>query len=618
MQYWHPTHCTLQLNFLQSASQRDDGRTLLMAGDVYTGRSIIRYVRRSVSSTTMDEEFPALRLENKDGLHFHAITASTHVHPKAKPLVLHSIKVHPQHNDAETLKVLKVVESDFDKDEKGGMACDEQYNLTSKGGNPRGKKTKGKVHDANETERQGSHDSYDKQRGRLDPGSKHVFFEGAASMPAGSIVTLEIAFSGRIQGWDQGGIYVNDNPEIVKTTAAAAVATNYSVLLTHFEVALARLAFPCPDDSQCYRLIWHLQSLQLPLNYSVVVSNTAKLSEKAMGRKGTQHNFSSVGPLPAYVLAFAAFSGSMEVVEETLFLHGPSMHNAEGQNLSHSTVEKTIPLRIVASTSSGVTLDTLRQIAGTVREAVNLLENFFASPLPLQQMPFSNAFEWQEEVLTIVVAPTMPYISGMEHHGCIFLNEAIYRSFSRDGTVKGTIRRPTTEPNGTHEASRVALIVHELAHHWVGNTLGMPFVLKEGICLLLEQWFGDVIVGKPMRSIRPSDDSIVSDTAGSSRKVTSRIKTTSTSPVVVVDTEKGKEFTEYSYQQALNTLRDVVRGMGFNTFKKRMRHIYQTEVMGCNENIGMMDGRNCGDLVLAPYVTSKQFLKYMEASSEIV
>ncbi|EAN82884.1 aminopeptidase, putative, partial [Trypanosoma cruzi] len=53
---------------------------------------------------------------------------------------------------------------------------------------------------------------------------------------------------------------------------------------------------------------------------------------------------------------------------------------------------------------------------------------------------------------------------------------------------------------------------------------------------------------------------------------------------------------------------------GFNDFKERMRRIYQTEVMGCKENIGMMDGMNCGDLVLVPYITTKQFLKYMEAS----
>ncbi|EAN89600.1 aminopeptidase, putative [Trypanosoma cruzi] len=609
MQYWHPTHCTLQLNFVQSASQRDDGRALLLAGDVYSGRSTIRYVRRLFSSATTHEEFPALRVENKDGLHFHAITASTHAFPKARPLVLHSIKVHQQYNDAETLKVLKVVESDFDKDDNGGAESGEQHSVTSKGGNPRGKKTKSKVHDANDTERQGTHDSHDKQQGRSDPGSKHVFFEGAERMPAGSIVTLEIAFTGSIQGWDQGGIYVNDNPEIVKTAAA-----NYGVLLTHFEVALARLAFPCPDDSQCYRLIWHLQSLQLPSSYSVVVSNTAKLSEKAMGQKGTQHTFSSVGPLPAYVLAFAAFSSSVQVVEETLFLRGPFTPGAEGRNSSHNTVEKMVPLRVLAATLSGVTLDTLRQIADTVREAVNLLEDFFASPLPLQQMPFSNEFEWQEDVLTIVVAPTMPYISGMEHHCCIFLNEAIYRSFSRNGTVRGTVRRPMTEANGTHEVSRVMLIVHELAHHWVGNTLGMPFVLKEGICLLLEQCFGDVIVGKPMRSIKPSGDNMMSETVVPSRGVVSRIKTVSTPPVVVVDTEKGKEFTEYSYQKALNTLRDVVSGMGFNDFKERMRRIYQTEVMGCKENIGMMDGMNCGDLVLVPYITTKQFLKYMEAS----
>lgn len=45
-----------------------------------------------------------------------------------------------------------------------------------------------------------------------------------------------------------------------------------AILLTHFEVRLARCAFPCPDDPH-YRIKWHLQQLTLPLCYHTVVSN---------------------------------------------------------------------------------------------------------------------------------------------------------------------------------------------------------------------------------------------------------------------------------------------------------------------------------------------------------
>ncbi|RNF00195.1 putative aminopeptidase, putative,metallo-peptidase, clan MA(E), family M1 [Trypanosoma rangeli] len=610
MHYWHPTHCTLQLNFVQPDAQRDGGSAPLAAGDAYSGRSSIRYLRRSFSRATTQETFPAADVKTNDGLHFHAITAPTPELPRARPLVIHSFKVQPQlaSSGAGALKVLKVVESGLCGGDSGGAERGKQRGAASNGGRARrDKKTKGKAHDAKDPAHQGRPDADTEQRGCADPGSKHVFFEGGASMPVGSSVTLVIAFTGRIQGWDQGGIYTNDNAE-----SAAGAARG--VLLTHFEVALARLAFPCPDDAQHYRLIWQLQSLQLPSSYSLVVSNTARMSEKAMGGRGTQHTFSPVGPIPAYALAFAAFSGSVEMVEELLRLRGSPTTAAAGRNAD----EKLVPLRVVAATSSGVTSHTLRRIADIVQEAVQLLEDYFAAPLPLQQMPFSHDLEWREELLTIVLAPTMPYISGMEHHGCIFLNEAIYRSSACDGSARGPGKHHDAGAGGTTEASRVELIVHELAHHWVGNTLGMPFVLKEGVCLLLEQCFGDVIMGRPMRSITPSGANIMSATAVPSRAVAPPPTTTTVTAaeagtaVVVVDTEKGKEFTGHSYQKALNTLRDVVSGMGFAAFKERMQRMYQTEVTGGIKNGCAVDGNHHADALVPPYITAPQFLAYME------
>ncbi|ORC86790.1 putative aminopeptidase, putative,metallo-peptidase, clan MA(E), family M1, partial [Trypanosoma theileri] len=459
-----------------------------------------------------------------------------------------------------------------------------------------------------------------------------------------STVTLTIAFTGRIQAWDQGGIYTNDKSE--STTTGIGVSATQGVLLTHFEVSLARLAFPCPDDPQQYRLIWQLQSLQLPSLYSLVTSNTSEIMKKTMGNKGIQYSFAPIGPLPAYVLAFAAFSGSVEVVETTLHTRKPLSTLVEDNNKNnnnkcntmgirnYNNVETILPLRVITSKTSGVSLSMLNQIAYIAQEAVRLLEDFFAAPLPLQQLPFSENFEHQEEMLTIVVAPTMPYISGMEHHSCIFLNETIYRTSqnnnnnnnsssgsgssgnsNNNNNTKGSSKQQATSSD---EVSRVELIVHELAHHWVGNALGMPFVLKEGVCLLLEQCFCDIIMGKPMRKIKPSGDTLSSTFITPAPSVSTTSSRTESSLTVstattVVDTEKGKEFTGYSYQKALNTLRDVVSRMGFSTFKERMQYMYFNEVMKHSENCGEEDYNSHFSVkdYLTPYVRADEFLAYM-------
>lgn len=601
MDRWHPTRCALQLSL-------GGGAGALSSGDVYSGTATIRYARRGpTASPTLDtlNTLNTVDVLNAGALHFHAITAPTRALPKIYPLVLHSIKVHQeqQGDGVRLLKVLKVVDDD---DSDGGGGEGERQRRGASTVKSDGRKAPKNRHGGGK-DKQGEEGSCnaDEKRQDAEVGSKHVFFEGGETMPVGSTVVLTITFTGRIQEWDQGGIYTTDNSK-------AGTATG-GVLLTHFEVVLARLAFPCPDDAQRYRLIWQLQSLELPSIYKTVVSNAAKISEKQMGKRGVQHAFQPVGPLPAYLFAFAAFADAVNVVEETLYLRDFSSTASDRRNRTQDDARIAVPLRVIASEMSGVTSVTLRKIADIVQEAVPLLEDFFDSPLPLQAFSFPKEFGRQEEMLTIVVAPTMPYISGMEHHGCIFLNEAIYQSSTPGaGGAKGSSRHHTAGTNKTDETSRVDLIVHELAHHWMGNALGLPFVLKEGVCLLLERHIGDVILGKPMRKTNPCEN-----TADSLSVATS--SGAAATSVVVVQTEKGKEFTGNSYQKALNTLRDVVSGMGFAAFKRRMRHMYSTEVMGRDGNCDMMGENSYDDVdwsegvLLAPYVTTDQFLAYMNA-----
>ncbi|KAG8347758.1 putative Peptidase family M1 [Trypanosoma vivax] len=632
MHQWKPTHCTLKLSFIRSS---DGSETqMLRPGDSYCGTSIIRYVLYSSSAC---QEMEALDVSKGGyvkggsvhaarslggGLHFHAITGSVPWLPKARPLVLNSIKVlHHTGCGSVPCKVLRVSEegatnapggASVDCESWSGDRCEKARKVRK---HTTTKKMKTQETQPSEGE-QGfyTHTVGSELAQAADVGSKRVWFDGEPDMPPGSTVDLVVTFTGAIQGPDQGGIYTN------VSGSEAMPRASQGVLLTHFEVALARLAFPCPDDPQLYRIMWQLQSLQLPEEYNVVVSNTAELTRKTVGNKGVQYTFYPIGPLPAYVIAFAAFSGAVVSLEETLELRRDSGRNVSAQlhrNGCGTYERKSVPLRVLTAETSAVTATMLSQIAHITQEAVLLLEDFFDSPLPLQVLPFADPsdhenFLHDEESLTIVIGPTMPYISGMEHHGCIFLNESVYRTSGDKGLKDAT--------------SRVMLIVHELAHHWIGNLLGMPFVLKEGVCQFIESIFGDMIIGKSARKMRAVTGTPASLAPASSHGAGSN-GSSSVATMGVVDTERGKEFTAYSYQKALDALRDVVAHVGFDAFRERMRCMYHAKVLAgevrctatgmcVDEPDDAMDGTpvmECKNATLMSplYVTADEFLTFM-------
>nr|CCC92561.1 unnamed protein product [Trypanosoma congolense IL3000] len=634
MHFWRPTHCTLQLNFLRSERCSEGRSRVVRAGDAYGGTSIIRY-ERCLATSTDQARLADANMERENGLHFHAVTAPVQSLPKALPLTLQSLKVHSERGGTGAMKVLKVVDEsngEGDTNGSGGESSCGKGGAERMHGKQHGKKKskQGRSTGCGEQSTTGENGCHVQQAGDL--GSKYVIFEGGGEMPPNSIVTLTVAFTGRVQEWSQGGIYAGKVEE--------EQDAGHGMLLTHFEVAFARWAFPCPDDPKQYRIVWQLQTLLLPAEYGVAVSNTAELSRKDVGAKGVQYSFAPIGPLPAYVIAFAAFAGVVKIHEEVLQLRTPPF--MEGSECSsHGGVgvcsTKLVPLRVITHATSGVTAATLAKVAYIAREAIWLLEDFFGSPLPLQQMPFtcpsggygddyyhSDQTQFNgDELLTIAIVPTVPYISGMEHHGCMFLNETIYTSTQAGD--KGSARSGTSAPGVNIEVERTKLIVHELAHHWMGNTLGMPFVLKEGVCQLMEEYIGDVIMGKPVRKAETTATAPPAPVPLKTGSQKPRCVGLATLPAaddvsgMVEDPEKGKEFTIRSYQKALNAVRDVVSAVGFTVFKEGMRRMYAAEVLP-NEVDKIQRSGGGGDEVVGseggvllppPYVSSAQFMVYI-------
>lgn len=307
----------------------------------------------------------------------------------------------------------------------------------------------------------------------------------------------------------------------------ATGGSSVNTLLTHFEVSHAREAFPCPDDPGLRLEGWRIQ-IQVPKSFAFAIGNTPLQDVKTATGAGGGSNvfaFSKTSldtPLPAYVLAFAAFcDGVVKVVEEAIVRD-----------------EAPLQLRVVHPYHTAFPIAHLRAM---VRESVARLEAFFAAPLPCE----ANS-------LTLLVCPCMS-LGGMEHHSCIFLNEALCGVTSCPGAARKQV------PQKKVEEDVARLVVHELAHHWVGNAIGLPFELKEGICLLLEQHIGDEVLGRRSKKAAGCD-------ATQQQQQPARVE-------CCAGDVKGRELTERTYSDALRKMDTLVGSLGWDVFEASMQKL---------------------------------------------
>ncbi|KPA74373.1 putative aminopeptidase [Leptomonas pyrrhocoris] len=426
----------------------------------------------------------------------------------------------------------------------------------------------------------------------VDWGSKLVLFERCDTLPLHSEVELTVQFTGTVQAFDHGGIYA-------ARTEGTSNSAEDRALLTHLEVRFARCAFPCPDDPQ-YRLDWQLKSVQLPDSYTAVLTNGEEQGRRALtAQRAVQRSFAPCGPLPAYSFSFACFPEPLEEVASTMAIPEFAGGIAEGLQSHAGTIPcATIPVRVLARRQARIPAATLERVLHITKEAVATLQQRFDCPLPLLQCRH----------LDVLLGPTMPFISGMEHHCCIILNETMYQSGKK-----------ASGGGGSAEAEQTELIIHELAHHWMGNALGLPFPVKEGVCQVLEQCIGDTLLGKPMRKFKP--DSAAVAPAGATGNQDAAVST-KTNPIsqMIQAAEKGHEFTGSSYQQALKAIRHFVADRGFAVFERSLRHIVHAQVLLPTiavEEQGGTQMLRCvgGDVPPPPYLSTEAFLRSMKLLS---
>jgi Peptidase family M1 domain len=228
----------------------------------------------------------------------------------------------------------------------------------------------------------------------------------------------------------------------------------FALVYTHLEPAFAPLWFPCASVDN---------SVRVPLGLTVVtpqselgrsdaydvVSNGPTAARRQLANGTWEFKFEDTPPLPAYLYCMAC--GQWEA--KSFQLAGSAELDARvmvpvsgSKKQSASQIEEVLQLVSDATSTS-------------FRELASLLGVDTLIDLPK---------------LDVVCLPSM-ILSGMEHHGCIFIHV----------------------PPGELRASSVQRdVLHEVAHLWVGNSVGMSLGAKEGVVQLIERALEKKLFGK--------------------------------------------------------------------------------------------------------------------------
>eukprot|EP01060_Flectonema_neradi_P002152 TRINITY_DN11308_c0_g1_i1.p1 TRINITY_DN11308_c0_g1~~TRINITY_DN11308_c0_g1_i1.p1 ORF type:complete len:447 (+),score=91.81 TRINITY_DN11308_c0_g1_i1:41-1381(+) len=220
-----------------------------------------------------------------------------------------------------------------------------------------------------------------------------------------------------------------------------------TVLQTHFEVTHARRAFPCFDIS----------TVRVPYKVTVTVSNMSDpsiLSNQPIRSEKTSKSekmveFEETPPIPVYVLAFAVFGCDILSVNKDL-------------ELSSGAV-----LPITVSVSAGHKKYPIQLLLDATCKGVQECSDYLQLDFPLSK-------------LDVVVVPKL-CIGGMENHGIIFLD--------------GTETAPAKGKKVSND-SLIELLMHEIAHMWMGNLVGFDFWVKEGLAQYFEKILADSFLGR--------------------------------------------------------------------------------------------------------------------------
>ena len=242
-------------------------------------------------------------------------------------------------------------------------------------------------------------------------------------------------------------LYFAFKGQIKGTVGIHYSGSDTSVVQTHFEVTHARRAFPCFDISTV-RVPYKVSITVVGMANATILSNQPTRSEKT-SKSEKVVEFEETPPIPVYVLAFAVFGCGIMSVNKDLELSSGSV------------------LPITVFVSSGHKKYPIQLILDAACKGVQECSDYVQLDFPLSK-------------LDVVVVPKL-CIGGMENHGLIFLD--------------GTETAPAKGKKVSND-SLVELLMHEIAHMWMGNLVGFDFWVKEGLAQYFEKILADSFLGR--------------------------------------------------------------------------------------------------------------------------
>lgn len=194
-----------------------------------------------------------------------------------------------------------------------------------------------------------------------------------------------------------------------------------SYAFTQFEAVSARQAFPCFDEP-VFKTRYDV-TLVVPDGLAAIANTSERTRDK--GRV----TFATTEPLPTYLLAWAV--GPLDVVD--------------AKPIAPNTVRKTpLPFRAIAAKGRG------KELAYTLAhtgELVSTLEGWFGIPYPYDK-------------LDVLAVPDRD--GAMENAGAITFHESLLLVDEKLASLQ-------------QKRAFAGVMAHELAHHWFGDLVTMPW-----------------------------------------------------------------------------------------------------------------------------------------------
>ena len=380
-------------------------------------------------------------------------------------------------------------------------------------------------------------------------------------------IDIVISFQSRLSE-DGNGIYMCTSRPAGTIASTLELRHPTYFIATQFEVDHAHRSFPCVDFvfvRQTVKFVLTvppntycrsngggggLDELDLKSNSgcnSVFARQSVSSSVTAQSGKNSSASSSSLSkkevlppsirPIPFYVAGFIASNVPLIATAETVTLPALEDHSSSTTSLE-DVPEETIEFCVLTTYDSQFMTDLALK---TLIEATTELRQFFHCAIDLPHL-------W------VLAAPKL-VLGGMENDGFIFLKESLgISNQSQPGQGRRSVEAATKE--------LVRFIVHEVVHHWVGNRIGFSFAWKEGITLVLERYYGNILLGlNPNQGSKGGASTTDSESAAESGKL--------------VEVDSGKELSGTTYHKAEAAMEAVVRKLGWKAFQagvQRMIH----------------------------------------------